>query len=78
MRVNAQPEGVNYLTPILRVTAYTHPLVTGAVPLRSWSRAAVPERGCRMSALDFAVIGFGSFVAMIAVGLVVLLAANRH
>jgi hypothetical protein len=31
-----------------------------------------------MSMLDFVVIGFGSFVAMTAIGLVVLLAAYRH
>ena len=28
--------------------------------------------------LDFVVIGFGSFVALVAIGMVVLLAANRH
>jgi hypothetical protein len=31
-----------------------------------------------MSMLDVAVIGVGSFVALVAVGLVLLLAANRH
>jgi hypothetical protein len=31
-----------------------------------------------MSMLDITVIGFGSFVALVAVGLVVLLAAYRH
>lgn len=41
-------------------------------------RGGARRGGCRMSALDFTVIGFGSFVAMIAIGLVVLLAANRH
>ena len=31
-----------------------------------------------MSALDITVIGFGSFILLIAVGLIALLAANRH
>ena len=31
-----------------------------------------------MSMLDLVVIGFGSFVLMAAIGLIVLLAANRH
>jgi hypothetical protein len=31
-----------------------------------------------MSMLDVAVIGFGSFVVLTAIGLVFLLAANRH
>ena len=31
-----------------------------------------------MAALDMAMIGFGSFLAMVALGLIVLLAANRH
>ena len=31
-----------------------------------------------MSMLDLVVIGFGSFVAMVAIGVVVLLTANRH
>jgi len=33
---------------------------------------------CVMAALDFIVIGFGSFVAIAAVGIVTLLAAYRH
>ena len=32
----------------------------------------------RMFTLDFVVIGFGSFVALVVLGMVVLLAANRH
>jgi hypothetical protein len=28
--------------------------------------------------LDFVVIGFGSFVAMSAIGMIVLMAAHRH
>jgi hypothetical protein len=31
-----------------------------------------------MSTLDLVVIGFYSFVSVIAIGLIVLLAANRH
>jgi hypothetical protein len=31
-----------------------------------------------MFTLDFVLIGFGSFVALVAIGTVVLLAANRH
>jgi len=31
-----------------------------------------------MAILDLVVIGFGSLVVMVALGLVVLLAANRH
>jgi hypothetical protein len=31
-----------------------------------------------MLTLDFVVIGFGSFLALVAIGMVVLLAANRH
>ena len=31
-----------------------------------------------MSMLDVTVIGFGSFIALVAVGLVVFLAAYRH
>jgi len=36
------------------------------------------ESGRWRMSLDFVVIGFGSFVALVAIGMVVLLAANRH
>lgn len=41
------------------------------------SPGSVKVRGA-MSALDITVIGFGSFILLIAVGLIALLAANRH
>ena len=42
------------------------------------SRQAESDREGSMSMLDVAVIGFGSFVVLTAIGLVFLLAANRH
>jgi hypothetical protein len=46
--------------------------------LRFYGGSAISTIRCIMPALDLIVIGFGSFVAIVGVGIVGLLAAHRH
>lgn len=47
----------------------------GGVP---FIRGSIINRGSVMAALDLIVIGFGSFVAIVAMGIIALVAAHRH